>query len=782
MITFNTYYSDYQGLNAFIADHHDVLFSEDTRSILVQIFCGICEKEFLTSLMQQISKLVPKAQIIGTTTSGEIMNGMVNGLKTVLSFSVFEHSNIKIVFAEEKELSVRESSQPIAEQLDSENAKLLILFSTGLTVDPNRLLENIQQANPCLPVAGGVSGYNHHNQPGFVFCKDGITDSGAVGAVLESEYLSVHQYWHLCWIPIGKEMVITKASGLRVYSIDGMPAYQVFKKYLGVDSKSDMIINSIFPLIVQRHGIQIASMPKYVYDDGSIDFSGKMIEGEKVRFSFGNVEIILKTIDQLTEKICRRRAESIFVYSCVLRRGFLQEASEIETLPLQEIAPTAGFFTNGEFFHSDRSNLLLQSTMTTVVLSETNKPEGESIQKQRNTESEGCGIEIAGARDNVKSSNIVILRALTNLVNTVTKELIERTDELEKLNKETLYSSTHDPLTGLYNRGFFEQEMERLRCCDAPLGIVVCDVDGLKLINDTLGHHEGDTILKATANILKSAFPKEVLVARIGGDEYSALIQENLLADVERFLQKIHEAVTGYNSTNPPVPLSLSFGYAFRKHSSGYTDSLFKEADDNMYREKLHRSKSIRGDLVQTLIQTLEARDMNTDNHSSRLQNLLVKFADSIEIPSQSIFDLQLFARFHDIGKVGIPDQILLKPGPLTSQERTEMQRHSEIGYRIACSSSDLFPISDWILKHHEWWNGRGYPFGLRGEEIPFECRILSIIDSYDAMTSDRPYRSAMGHDAAIRELKRCAGTQFDPVLVEKFIQFIEAEKKNELK
>jgi len=186
-----------------------------------------------------------------------------------------------------------------------------------------------------------------------------------------------------------------------------------------------------------------------------------------------------------------------------------------------------------------------------------------------------------------------------------------------------------------------------------------------------------------------------------------------------------------------------------------------------MYREKLHRSQSARSAIVQTLMKALEARDHITEGHADRLQNLVVNLAMAIELPEHRINDLRLLAQFHDIGKVGIPDRILLKPGPLTTEEANEMWRHCEIGYRIAMSSPDLIPIADWILKHHEWWNGKGYPLGLKGEEIPLECRILPIVDAYDAMTSDRPYRKAMSHEKAVRELRRCAETQFDPLLVD---------------
>ncbi len=332
------------------------------------------------------------------------------------------------------------------------------------------------------------------------------------------------------------------------------------------------------------------------------------------------------------------------------------------------------------------------------------------------------------------------------------------------------YQNFHDSLTGLHNRTYFETEMLRIdQRLSGAVGLIMLDLDGLKLINDTLGHEQGDVLLTSAAHILSASFRSNDVVARIGGDEFAVLLhpvdEDGIHASCERIRRKIAE----FNSMQLQAPISLSIGHALALNPSVTMRELFQRADNNMYREKLHRRQSTRSAIVQTVMKLLEARDYITEGHADRLQSIIIRMGADLFFSAEKISDLRLFAQFHDIGKVGIPDNILLKAGPLTSEEKTEMQRHSEIGHRIAQSAPDLMPIADWVLKHHEWWNGEGYPLGLSGEEIPLECRILAIADAYDAMTSDRPYRKALSHTAALEEILKCAGTQFDPEQVDKF-------------
>ena len=330
----------------------------------------------------------------------------------------------------------------------------------------------------------------------------------------------------------------------------------------------------------------------------------------------------------------------------------------------------------------------------------------------------------------------------------------------------------YDCLTQLFNRNYFEQEMIRLGLGNQPVGIIVCDIDGLKLINDTLGHVKGDELLNQAAAIIKKSCPEKDLIARIGGDEFVILLPDGTQTELEATCKKICDALARHNIENPCATLSLSIGSCLRDHGRNVNET-FQEADNIMYRQKLHHGQSARNAILQALIKALDARDFIIEGHVERVGKLGVRFARTIHLPESQISDICLLSKFHDIGKVGIPDNILFKEGTLTESERSLIQSHCEIGYRIARSANDISHIADLILKHHEWWNGKGYPLGIQGEEIPIESRIIAIVDAYDAMISDRPYRKAMAPKEAIEELRSFSGTQFDPQLLKIFIDMV---------
>lgn len=334
------------------------------------------------------------------------------------------------------------------------------------------------------------------------------------------------------------------------------------------------------------------------------------------------------------------------------------------------------------------------------------------------------------------------------------------------------YLSFRDSLSGLYNRRYFEEEMRRMdQRRHGSVGLIVLDVDGLKLVNDMFGHDSGDKLLFNVAALLNSCFRNEDIVARIGGDEYSILLHDADEATVKAACERVQQRIALQNIDSNHPPLSLSLGFAVSDDPKVPMRELFKQADSNMYQEKLARGQNAHHAIAQAVLKLLEKRDFITEGHGDRMQKIVVELGEKCGLSSYELGELCLFAQFHDVGKIGILNSILCKPGRLTPEELKEMQSHSEIGHRIARSSPDILPIADWILKHHEWWDGTGYPLGIAGKAIPLACRILSIADAYDAMTNDRPYRKAMSHEQAIAELKRCSGMQFDPELIEKFIE-----------
>lgn len=372
----------------------------------------------------------------------------------------------------------------------------------------------------------------------------------------------------------------------------------------------------------------------------------------------------------------------------------------------------------------------------------------------------------------IQQVNIYDERGNIKAIEGISRDVTER----KKTDSQLWYLSLHDSLTGLSNRLFFEDRLQNIQKDGyVQVGIVVCDIEGLKFINDTLGHKVGDLVLKAATGLLEECYRGCDTLARIGGDEFAVILTNCKAKELERLSSEMNRLITKHNIEKPEVHISMSLGYSCGDGSKSLYD-VYRDAEDMMYRQKLKQANVARIAIVNALAKAIGEKDYITEGHSSSLSLLLEKTACVLGLSSQSIETLKKLALFHDIGKIGIPDHILFKPGPLNTEEMAEMKKHSEIGYRIALSSPELVTVADLILKHHERWDGKGYPLGLKGKDIPLECRVLAVADAFDAMTSDRPYRSAMGHNSAISELMNCSGSQFDPIIINAFMQVIHEE------
>jgi diguanylate cyclase (GGDEF)-like protein/PAS domain S-box-containing protein len=348
----------------------------------------------------------------------------------------------------------------------------------------------------------------------------------------------------------------------------------------------------------------------------------------------------------------------------------------------------------------------------------------------------------------------------------VFREITER----RKQQKEIEYVSFHDSLTGLYNRHFFEEELKRLNTKrNLPLTLVIFDVNGLKLTNDAFGHKAGDELLRKVAEGMKEECRADDIIARIGGDEFVVILPKTDSEAAEIMVKRIRASLSKKNINY--LPISISFGWDTKKESEQDIDAVLKKAEDYLYGHKLTESTSMRSNFIKLIMQTLNEKDDGNEEHAKRVSVLCESIGVSLRLDHASISELGTLGLMHDIGNIAIDARIMNKPDALTNAEWSEIKRHPEIGFRILSSVNELAPLAKIILAHHERWDGTGYPRGLKGEEIPLKARILTVADAHDAMISERPYRKAMSKDDAIEEIRRNAGTQFDPMIAELFIE-----------
>jgi diguanylate cyclase (GGDEF)-like protein/putative nucleotidyltransferase with HDIG domain len=348
--------------------------------------------------------------------------------------------------------------------------------------------------------------------------------------------------------------------------------------------------------------------------------------------------------------------------------------------------------------------------------------------------------------------------------------------------------ATRDMLTGLPNRRGYqeriEQELALGRRDGIPVTIVLADIDGFKALNDQFGHRFGDEALRAFADLCRDELRMPDLVSRVGGEEFAIVLpradERNALAVAERLRRAVRSRMTAPDGRT----LSASFGIAsFPKHGSD-PEVLLDHADQAMYAAKhLGRDRtvifsdglldSVRDEspaehlqAVLVMAEALDLRDVGTADHSQTVGRLCANIAVQLGLPRERVERIRSAGILHDIGKLGVPDHILHKPGRLTDDEMAEMRKHAELGARMV-SAAGMDDISSWVLAHHERPDGRGYPHGLAGEAIPLEALILAVCDAYEAMISDRPYRRAPGHAFAVQELRRGQGTQFATEVVD---------------
>ena len=380
--------------------------------------------------------------------------------------------------------------------------------------------------------------------------------------------------------------------------------------------------------------------------------------------------------------------------------------------------------------------------------------------------------EIHRRSDDSLFSVEVSVQQLSGELQDVVAFIVRDVSERKEFEKKLRRASFHDQLTGLYNRFFFEYEMERLKQEGrGPFAVLVCDVDGLKLINDTLGHAAGDELLRAAAWVLRRSLREQDLLFRIGGDEFVAFLPEMEEGSAAEVQKRIDGVMQEHNERALALPLFMSCGWSWRGETSLPLETMFREADDAMYSSKSRQRSQTRHSILQLFEKTLRVSEPIAAEHMESVAAKLQAMGAAMGLAETEAERLRRLGRYHDLGKVAISVEILNKREILSPSEWKEIRKHAEIGGRMAQQLPELMDLAEAIRHHHERWDGSGYPEGLVGEDIPLLSRMIAIVDAFDAMQRPHSYRQAKSKAEAMEELRLLAGSQFDPALVEVFLR-----------
>ena len=396
----------------------------------------------------------------------------------------------------------------------------------------------------------------------------------------------------------------------------------------------------------------------------------------------------------------------------------------------------------------------------------------------------------------MEAEGIDEIRTLVGSFNQMSLALRESYEELSRL-------ANTDGLTDLGNHRYVQEalarELERAKQNRHSVAVIMMDIDSFKLFNDTHGHAAGDKVLKLVADVIRSLTHKDDVIGRFGGDKFMIIAprlnRRRGKAIAERIRRRLSEQGVHMDS-GQRLPLRLSMGIAVCPDDSTNKEELLAYVDVSLFESKRAGGNTITlanrqpGELaayqdttmgvLDGLVRAVDQKDRYTKSHSEENAEYAMLLGRALGLSETTQSALRIAGLLHDIGKIGIPDHILKKPGPLTPEEREIVQRHVVLSNLMIKGIPYAEDVGDAVANHHERWDGGGYPRGLKGEEIPLLGRIMAVVDAYSAITSDRPFRKGQSHRVAVAELRRNAGTQFDPDLAEKFIEVMESRRKEE--
>jgi len=570
-------YTDTAQLDTFLTSRELRECAETSRSILVQVFISQNLMDTYREIYAHIQQHLPHAVVAGATTLGGIVEGKLRTGEIMLNFSFFSQTGLLSIqkeFQNGNEYDVGLELVREMEQTQSPIAGMLI-FGTPLS---NNLSETFKalscQGIACPVFGGGAAAYDLVSGP-MIFHGDQMLPNGIVVVLLLGDRLKIFYTSHLGWGKMGVERVVTSASGKVVNTIDHYGAYDFYHHYLGVADNDQFYFNSLeFPLLLKHHHFTLARVPFFVRG-GTIEFCGEIDQGEPVTLGYGDPEAILGRDVAIHRDIADFGPEAIFLYSCVCRRFLLQEAIDIETLPFSKIAPTAGFYTSGEFFYTGESVELLNSALVVVGMREADEPAAYSPL--------GQAAELKPAPEPVEMDPYV--RKHSRIISQLLHYINMQTRELEEANAVLQHIAETDQLTRIHNRTKIDHvladEIQKGNCGQYKFAIIMIDVDNFKAINDRYGHLAGDDTLMKLSDLLTATLRKTDYVGRWGGEEFLVIMPFATLEQAGLLAERIRVAVAQY-----PFPMAehITCSLGVTAFQAGDTENqLLQRADEALY-------------------------------------------------------------------------------------------------------------------------------------------------------------------------------------------------------
>ncbi|WP_321492334.1 diguanylate cyclase domain-containing protein [uncultured Desulfobacter sp.] len=512
-------------MNLIYKDPDDLMKIRDDLSrylpenILIQVFCGISDIDAVNSLRSLLCALFPGSAVIGTSSAGEILNANIVQESIVISFTAFENIRARSALVDQND-DLTAGGKDMADALDDNKVKCIIVLGCGLKegnyVNAFPFLKALNGRLSNAVIAGGLAaGYDEQQSRVFVFTEHGFTEHGFAAAALSGANLCVTTAHNLSWTPIGKKMTITHAKDGRLYSIDDKSVKDIYRQYLGIESgPSSLTLMNHFPLMIERRGMQVTNPVLSVNRDGSFNVLEKFEIGEQVRFSYCDAGLQEKGARQMGKQLAGCQPEAFFIYSCEFRRNIFEDDIVADMTVVQNGPASAGFFTFGECYtDKTKTPRFLQQTMTVLALSESDTCK-ISDEEEEFTEK----IELPKAA----LKRFKLLKAMSHLVSSTTRELEMKNRQLEQL-------ANKDGLTGLFNRRFFDDTLDRQLKehgrSGAPLSLILMDVDFFKQFNDHYGHVAGDDCLRGISHLLQSLMRRVSDMAfRYGGEEFICIL------------------------------------------------------------------------------------------------------------------------------------------------------------------------------------------------------------------------------------------------------------------